>query len=177
MVSHNHLLSKLSHYSINGQYLIGLKIFCLIGKSKSFLEMHTAYLVVSYLAFPKALSCILSCSQYTLMTYISSKIRLYAEIYRAILSNEDASILQECLYKLVYWAATWLISLNLNNLHANTNKITFTNYSCMYMQDQGLPIHEVTSAKYLGVTISQKFCWHKHIDIITCKANSIRTSY
>ena len=44
------------------KYLIGLKIFCLKGKSKSFLEIHRAYLVVCYLAFPKALSCILSCS-------------------------------------------------------------------------------------------------------------------
>ena len=34
-------------------------------------------------------------------------------------------------------------------------------------------IHEVTSAKYLGVTISQNISWSKHIDIITCKANSI----
>ena len=35
------------------------------------------------------------------------------------------------------------------------------------------PIHEVTPAKYLGVTISQNISWSKHIGIITCKANSI----
>ena len=40
---------------------------------------------------------------------ISSKICLYADdviIYRAILSGEDASMLQEDLNKLVNWAAT-----------------------------------------------------------------------
>ena len=37
-------------------------------------------------------------------------------------------------------------------------------------------IREVTSAKYLGVTISQNISWSKHIDIITCKANPILAS-
>ena len=99
---------------------------------------------------------------------ISSKIRLHADdviIYRAILSSEDASILQEDLNKLVNWAATWLMSLNLNK--CNT-LVILTMYKI-----RDYPIRKVTSAKYLGVTISQNISWSKHIDIITCKANSI----
>ena len=50
-------------------------------------------------------------------SFTRTRIRLYADdviIYRAILSSEDAAILQEDLNKLVSWAATWLMSLNLN---------------------------------------------------------------
>jgi len=45
------------------------------------------------------------------------KIHLYDDdviIYRAILSSDDIDILQDDLNKLVDWAASWLMSLNLN---------------------------------------------------------------
>jgi len=62
-----------------------------------------------------------------LPTSISSKIHLYADdviLYRAILSSEDAIILQEDLNKLVSWAETWLMSLNLDKCEHSliTNK-------------------------------------------------------
>ena len=102
------------------KYLVGLKIFCLTGKSKSFLEMCTAHLAVCYnwcssRLCPGPLLFIIYIND--LPISIFSKIRLYADdviIYRAILSSEDASVLQEDLNKLVNWAATWLMSLNLN---------------------------------------------------------------
>ena len=104
-----------------------------------------------------------------------SKIRLYADdviIYRAILSSEDASILQEDFKKLVSWAATWLMSLNLNKCEhlVITSKKQPLSTMCNI---RDYLIREVTSAKYLGVTTSQNISWSKHIDIITCKANSI----
>ena len=108
---------------------------------------------------------------------ISSKIRLYADdviIYRAILSSEDVSILQEDLNKLVSWAATWLMSLNLNKCEHLVITIAKNNpYQLRTISCRDYLIREITSAKYLGVTISQNISWSKHIDIITCKANSI----
>ena len=88
---------------------------------------------------------------------ISSKIRLYADdviIYRAILSSEDASILQEDLNKLVSWAATWFMSLNLNKCEHLVITSKKQPLSTTYNIRDYL-IREVTSAKYLGVTISQ----------------------
>ena len=91
-----------------------------------------------------------------------------------ILSSEDAIILQEDLNKLVSWAATWLMSLNLDKCE----HLLITNkkqpLSITYMIKDHL-IRKITSAKYLGVTVTYNLSWTKHVDIITCKANSVHT--
>ena len=105
-----------------------------------------------------------------------SKICLYADdiiLYRTILSSEYARILQDDLNKLVGWAATWLMSLNLNkceHLLVSNRKQPLSNTNMI----KDHPIRKVTSAKYLGVTITHNLSWNKHVDIITCKANSVR---
>ena len=176
-VSHKRLLSKLSHYGINGQIFSWIKDFLLDRKQQVILgNMHSSSCsVLSGVPQGSVLGPLLFII-YTndLPISISSKIRLYADdviIYRAILSSQDASILQEDLNKLVSWAATWLMSLNLNkceHLVITSKKPLSTTYNI-----RDYLIREVTSAKYLGVTISQNISWSKHIDIITCKANSI----
>ena len=99
----------------------------------------------------------------------TSKIRLYADdvvLYRAILSSEDAVILQDDLNKLlVSWVATWLMSLNLDKCEhlLITNKKQPLSITYIIKNH---PIHKVTSAKYLGVTITHNLSWTKHVDTI-----------
>ena len=119
-VSHKRLLSKLSHYGINGQIFSWIKDFLLDRKQQVILgNVHSSSCsVLSGVSQGSVLGPLLFIIYINdLPISISSKIRLYADdviIYRAILSSEDASILQEDLNKLVSWAATWLMSLNLN---------------------------------------------------------------
>jgi len=39
---------------------------------------------------------------------------------------------------------------------------------------QGQEIQEVSSAKYLGITIDQHLTWNKHVKQVTSKANKIK---
>ena len=59
-------------------------------------------------------------------------IQLYADyviLYRAILSSEDAILLQEDLNKLVSWAVTWLMSLNLDKCeHLRIKKLPYSSH-------------------------------------------------
>jgi len=106
---------------------------------------------------------------------ILSKIHLYAVdviLYRAILSSEDAIILQDDLNKLVIWAATWLMSLNLDKCKHLTIKNKRPPLCITYMIMDHC-IRKVTSAKYLGITITHNLFWTKRVYIITCKANSV----
>jgi len=52
---------------------------------------------------------------------------------------------------------------------SNKKKPLLTTY-----QIRDHPIWKVTSAKYLGITITQNLSWSKHIDTITSKVNSVR---
>jgi len=108
-----------------------------------------------------------------LPTSISSKICLCGDdviIYRAILSSDDATILQNDLNRLVEWAATWLMSFNLDKCE----HLLITNKKQPLLTTYDHPIRKVTSAKYLGVTITQNLSWSKYIDTITSKVNSVR---
>jgi len=178
-VSHNRLLSKLSHYGIKGSIYDWIKDF-LLGRKQQ-VVLGNAYSspcnVLSGVPQGSVLGPLLFIIYINdLPASISSKIRLYADdviLYRAILSNEDAIILQNDLNKLVGWAATWLMSLNLDKCEhlTITNKKHPLSITYMIMDH---PIRKVISAKYLGVTITHNLSWTKHVDIITCKANSVR---
>ena len=53
----------------------------------------------------------------------------------------------------------------------NKEKILYTEQlSDLY----GQQIHQVTSAKYLGVTIDQHLTWKDHINKVCHKANSVK---
>jgi len=150
-VSYSCLLSKLSHYGITGPIYDWIKDFLLLRKQQVVLRnaFSSPCNVLSGVPQGSVLGPLLFIIYINdLPSSILSKIRLYADdviLYRAILSSEDARILQDDLNRLVGWAATWLMSLNLNkceHLLVSNRKQPLSN---TYMIKDH-PIRKVTSA-------------------------------
>ena len=107
--------------------------------------------------------------------HVSSKVNLYADdtlLYRIINTPNDISILQEDLDSLSQWAHKWQMIFNASKcvLLTITHKLSPppSTYSiCNHT------IQQVTSAKYLGITLTNNLSWSEHITI-TNKANSTR---
>jgi hypothetical protein len=89
-----------------------------------------------------------------------------------ITSDADANTLQDDLNKLADWEGTWLMKFH----PEKCNVLTITNNRKILRKDYTLHGHilieQVTSAKYLGVTITSDLKWSKHINNICAKANS-----
>ena len=105
---------------------------------------------------------------------LTSTVRLFAAdtiAYIAIRSDADTNTLQEDLDKLAEWEGAWLMKFH----PEKCNVLTITNNRNIIRKDYTLHGHileHVTSAKYLGVTITSDLKWSQHINSITTKANS-----
>ena len=88
-----------------------------------------------------------------------------------ISSDQDARTLQSDLDKLEKWETSWLMAFhpekcNVLTITKKRNPIKF-NYTL-----HGHSLEHVTSAKYLGCTITSDLKWGPHINNICNKANS-----
>ena len=87
-----------------------------------------------------------------------------------LLTPDDASTLQEDLNKLGQWENEWCMKFHPDKCNVlrvtNKTKKTEANYHL-----HGHTLELVTSAKYLGLTITNKLQWDQHINNITAKAN------
>ena len=102
-----------------------------------------------------------------------STVRLFADdcvLYRNTSSDADCVTLQTNLHKLQQWEQSWLMEFNVAKCevmrvskHKQDNQIKYDNL----IHDQILDT--VESSKYLGVTISNKFDWSKHVDSVSGK--------
>ena len=102
--------------------------------------------------------------------------KLYADdvlIYTTINTIEDCHRLQSDLITLEQWASKWNMVFNPTKCEflRVTNK---TNPILMQYIIQGQVIEEVTSEKYLGITIDQHLTWNNHVKQVTNKANRIK---
>ena len=108
---------------------------------------------------------------------VRSTVRLFADdtaIYLALVTQADSEILQKDLEKLEKWGKLWYMNFNPSEcqvIYVTRQKpppppsqwnTTFT-AACV--------LESVSSAKYLGVTISEDLKWTNHINNITKKAN------
>jgi len=107
---------------------------------------------------------------------IKCKIKLYADdvlLYSTINTVDDCHTLQSDLTTLEQWACKWNMVFNPAKCEflRISNKI---NYISMHYFIQGQEIQEVSSAKYLGITIDQHLTWNNHVKQVTSKANKIK---
>ena len=104
---------------------------------------------------------------------ISSGVRLFADdaiVYRTISTPLDSQTLQEDLNKLSNWEKLWLMEFNAKKCEI----LTVTKKASPLVTDyilHGQVLQNVTSSKYLGVTITRDLRWNTHIDNISAKAN------
>ena len=105
---------------------------------------------------------------------ISSSIRLFADdtiLYRPITSDADARQLQADLDKLVKWSNVWLMEFHPSKckLLRVTRSRTPPTYDYLI---NNTPLEKVSSAKYLGVTVSSDLKFNKHISQVRGSAES-----
>ena len=102
-----------------------------------------------------------------------SKVRLFADdtaIYLALTVSSHSSHLQHDLLQLQKWEEKWDMSFNPSKcqvIQITKRKTPIPTYYTLH----NIILDTVTSAKYLGVTISDNLTWHNHIQNITKKAN------
>ena len=103
-----------------------------------------------------------------------SQVRLFADdtiVYLTISSIDDCHNLQDDLKSLEQWEQDWLMEFH--PAKCNVLRITKKKTRISYPYTlHGQVLEEVSSAKYLGITISNDITWTKHIEKTTSKANS-----
>ena len=105
---------------------------------------------------------------------LTSRVRLFADdtvAYVAVTSDADTNKLQEDLDKLAKWETTWLMKFH----PEKCNVLTITKNRNIIKKEyilHGHKLEHVTSAKYLGVTLTSDLKWSQHVNNICAKANS-----
>jgi hypothetical protein len=106
--------------------------------------------------------------------HVRSTVRIFADdtiMYLAITSDVDTVHLQEELDKLASWELAWMMSFHPEKCNVLTVSRKRNIIKRGYIL-HGHQLEQVTSAKYLGVTISSDLRWNVHIANICKRANS-----
>ena len=104
---------------------------------------------------------------------LSSQVRLFADdtaVYLTIGGAEDGKVLQTDLDRLSVWEDRWDMEFNPSKCQVVRVTSSRTLFNIAYTL-HGQVLEVVTSAKYLGVHISNGLSWNPHIDRITGNAN------
>ena len=105
---------------------------------------------------------------------IHSNIRLFADdtsLYIVVdFPDSAAQILNLDLERLYNWAVQWLVKFNpiITESLLFSRRVNLQDHPTLFFND--VPIQEVVSHKHLGVYLSQRCDWQKHIDFIKEKA-------
>lgn len=104
---------------------------------------------------------------------VTSKVRLFADdclLYRPIYSANDQLSLQRDLDALVEWSKKWGMKFNAKKCESIRMCRKRNPLTRMYTIS-GQILQEVSSARYLGVNITNKLDWSRHVALTTKKAN------
>ena len=106
---------------------------------------------------------------------VTSKTRLFADdciLYRQIYNHEDSITLQQDLDNLAAWEKMWGMQFHPEKCISLSVTRSQTPFHTSYIL-KGHTLESVTTAKYLGITISKDMNWDTHINNITSKVNKI----
>ena len=171
-VPHYSLCNKLSYYGIRGKIISWIRNFLTNRHQRVVLDGFTSesHPVNSGVPQGTILAPLLFlCYINDLPSSIQCKIGLYADdtiLYSTIHTLSDCITLQKDLDSLTQWATKWKMSFNPDK--SEHMKITHKHNPVLFnytLKNQS--IKEVTSAKYLGITITNKLTWSTHINNIT----------
>ena len=175
-VPHQRLLRKVSHYGIINQVLSWLS---------SFLDKRTQRVLVDGEAsdFCQVLSgvpqgTVLGPVLFLLFIndlpqMIDSPCKLFADdllVYRRISTPQDIDALQQDLGKLEQWEDTWGMKFHPDKCEHITITRKRQPIPSTYTL-RGHTLKKVTQAKYLGINMTEKLEWRRHIEITSKKAN------
>ena len=177
-VSHDRLLFKLGRLGLDGQTCSWIRSFLsnrvqrvvVDGESSAPAPVTSGVPQGSVLGPILFLAFINDLPEYVL----HSQVRLFADdtvVYLTVNSVDDCAKLQEDLYSLERWERDWLMSFHPAkcNVLRITRKRTRTIYNYTL---HGEILEGVSSAKYLGVTLSEDMSWNRHVDSVVSRSNS-----
>ncbi|KAL8563420.1 hypothetical protein ACOMHN_054782 [Nucella lapillus] len=177
-VPHQRLLRKLHHYGVRNNTLGWIQSF-LSGRIQQVVlegEHSSPSPVLSGVPQGTVLGPLL------FLTYINdlpdvvkdSNTRLFADdalLYRNVCSAKEKSLLQADLDRLAEWENTWQMSFNAgkcNTLHVSPGRdLSFRSAYTLHEQT----LEAVSSAKYLGVSMTKDLSWTKHVEMVAAKGN------
>ena len=176
-VGHQRLLRKLDYYGVRGKNLKWIQNFLhrrsqrvvLEGKKSSTIDVESGVPQGSVLG-----PCLFLFYINDLPNGLASKVRLFADdaiSYMTIDNQQDAHNLQQDLNRIGEWAKKWTMVLNTEKCKVITISRKRNKIQHVYHLNN-TPLEAVTSAKYLGVTITSDLKWTQHINTVVNKANS-----
>lgn len=175
-VSHEKVLLKIHQYGVRGNTLKWIKSF-LDNRSQSVVLNGTssdAIPVSSGVPQGSVLGPLLFLAYINDLPHnISSKVRLFADdtaVYLTLTSADQSVTLQNDLKLLEKWELEWDMEFNPSKcqvIHVTKRKHPIPTQYYLH----GVHLESVSSAKYLGVDISNNLTWDEHINRSTKKAN------
>ena len=175
-VSHSMLIHKLHHYGITGKTNQWIKNFLSNRGQLVVVEGEKSTEIPVESGVPQG--SVLGPSLFLfyindMPTNIKGTVRLFADdtiVYVTVSNDIDAANLQQDLDNLAKWETAWLMKFHpekCNVLTISKKKTPITRDYVLH----GHTLERVTSAKYLGVTITSDLKWGEHINNICTKAN------
>jgi len=178
-VPHERLLGKLDHYGIRGPIKTWIRSFLCNRKMWVAIDGSTSLKTEVVSGVPQGtvlgpLLFLLFINDLPDQVSPGTTTRLFADdclAYRSINSIEDQIIFQKDLTSLNNWADKW--GMRFNPSKCNILRISRSTKPLTKLYDlRNETLKEVSSAKYLGITISQDLEWSRHVDEISRKANN-----